>query len=141
MEEELALQFGDARLYAWLTGVFGASALLLVMLGIYGVISNAVTRRWAELGIRMALGARPGNIVALVLDQASRPMILGIVIGAAASLAVATLAASLVYGLAPNDPTTLIAVGAILFATGLAACFLPAWRATRLDPKAVLQAR
>ena len=141
MDEELALQFGDARLYAWLTGVFGASAILLVMLGIYGVISNAVTRRWAELGVRMAIGARPSDIVTLVVGQASRPMALGIVIGALASLAVATLAASLVYGIAPNDPATCLAVAGILVLTGLAACILPARRAARLDPKDVLQAR
>jgi ABC-type antimicrobial peptide transport system permease subunit len=111
------------------------------MLGIYGVISNTVTRRWAELGIRMAMGARPSDIVTLVLEQASRPMILGVAVGAGASLAVATLAASLVYGMAPTDPVTFIAVGVILLATGLAASLLPARRATRLDPKDVLQAR
>jgi ABC-type antimicrobial peptide transport system permease subunit len=141
MEEEMALQFGDARLYAWLTGVFGASALLLVILGIYGVISNAVTRRWTELGIRMAVGAQPRDIVALVLGQAARPMLGGVVIGALGSVALATLASSLVYGIAPNDPVTFIAVGVLLLATGLAACFLPARRATRLDPRSVLQAR
>ena len=141
MEEEMALQFGDARLYAWLTGVFGGSALLLVMLGIYGVISNAVTRRWSELGISMAIGAQSRDIVALVLGQASRPMLLGVAIGAIASVALATLAASLVYGVAPNDPLTFVAVGAMLLVTGLAACLIPARRATRLDPKEVLQAR
>ena len=141
MDDEMALQFGDARLYAWLTGVFGSSALLLVMLGIYGVISNAVTRRWTELGIRMAVGAQPREILLLVLQQASRPMVLGVAAGAIGSLALATLASSLVYGMAPNDPVTFAAVGAILLATGLAACFLPARRATRLDPKDVLQAR
>jgi putative ABC transport system permease protein len=141
MEEELGLQFGDARLYAWLTGVFGGSALLLVILGIYGVISNAVTRRWTELGIRMAVGAQPHDIVALVLGQAARPMLGGVVIGALGSIALATLASSLVYGMAPNDPVTFIAVGVLLLATGLAACFLPARRATKLDPRSVLQAR
>jgi putative ABC transport system permease protein len=141
MEEELALQFGDARLYAWLTGVFGASALLLVTIGIYGVISNAVTRRWSELGVRMAIGARPADIVALVLGQASRPMLLGIVVGALASLAAATLATSLVYGIASTDPLTYVGVGVILLGTGLVACLLPARRATRLDPKDVLQVR
>jgi putative ABC transport system permease protein len=111
------------------------------MLGIYGVISNAVTRRWSELGIRMAIGAQSRDIVALVLGQASRPMLLGVAIGAIASVALATLAASLVYGVAPNDPLTFVAVGAMLLVTGLAACLIPARRATRLDPKEVLQAR
>jgi predicted permease len=141
MEEELGLQFGDARLYAWLTGVFGASALLLVTIGIYGVISNAVTRRWSELGVRMAIGARPADIIALVLGQASGPMAIGLVVGAAVSVAAGSLAASLVYGVTSTDPLTYAGVGAILLATGLVASFLPARRATRLDPKDVLQAR
>jgi predicted permease len=141
MEEELGLQFGDARLYAWLTGVFGGSALLLVTIGIYGVISNAVTRRWSELGVRMAVGARPRDIVTLVLSQASRPLAIGIAIGAVGSLAGATLATSLVYGMASTDPLTFVGVGLMLFGTGLGASVLPARRATRLDPKEVLQAR
>ena len=141
MEEELALQFGDARLYAWLTGVFGGIALLLVTIGIYGVMSNAVTRRYTELGVRMAIGARPRDIVSLVLAQASRPMLAGIAVGAAAALASATLATSLVYGMAPTDPATFAGVAVTLLVTGLIACYLPARRATRLDPKQVLQSR
>ena len=139
MEEELALQFGDARLYAWLTGLFGAGALLLVTIGIYGVISNAVTRRWSELGVRMAVGARPRDIVVLVLGDGSRPLLLGILVGAAGALAAATLATSLVYGVAPTDPVTFGGVGLTMLAPGLVACYLPARRATRRDLVRVLQ--
>jgi ABC-type antimicrobial peptide transport system permease subunit len=112
-----------------------------VTIGIYGVISNAVTRRWSELGVRMAVGARPRDIVTLVLSQASRPLAIGIAIGAVGSLAGATLATSLVYGMASTDPLTFVGVGLMLFGTGLGASVLPARRATRLDPKEVLQAR
>jgi putative ABC transport system permease protein len=139
MEEELALQFGDARLYAWLTGLFGAGALLLVTIGIYGVISNAVTRRWSELGVRMAVGARPRDIVVLVLGDGSRPLLLGILVGAAAALAGATVATSLVYGVATTDPLTFGGVGLTMLALGLAASYLPARRASRLDPMRVLR--
>ena len=141
MEEELGLQFGDARLHAWLTGVFGASALLVVTIGIYGVISNAVTRRWSELGLRMAVGAAPRDIVALVVRQAARPVLLGIGVGAAVSFAVATLATSLLYGMAPTDPTTFLTVATLLAMTGFVACILPARRATRFDPREVLGVR
>ena len=140
MEGELAAQFGDARLYAWLTAVFGASALLLVAIGIYGVMSNGVRRRWAELGIRMAVGARPSDIVVLVLGQATRPMVFGLVIGVAAAAASATLAQSLVFGIAPTDPGTFAIVAAAIVGIGLVACYLPARRAARLDPRQVLQA-
>ena len=139
MEGELAAQFGDARLYAWLTAVFGASALLLVAIGIYGVISNGVRRRWSELGIRMAVGARPSDIVVLVLGQAARPMVLGLVVGMLAAVTSGTLAQSLVFGIAPTDPVTFAIVAGSIISIGLLACYLPARRAAKLDPRQVLQ--
>ena len=139
MEEELALQFGDARLYAWLIGVFGASALLLVAMGVYGVMSNAVTRRWSEIGLRMAVGARPADIVALVVRGAAGPLLLGIVAGAFAALASARLTAALVYGIGSTDPLTYIFVALGLLLVGGLACLVPARRASRLDPRTVLQ--
>ena len=141
MDEELGIQFGDARLYAWLTAVFGAIALLLVTVGVYGVISNAVTRRWSELGVRMAVGARPAEIEMLVLSQAAWPMLLGITVGAVASLAVAELLASLVYGIGTTDPVSFMGVGVVLLGVGLVACYLPARRVTKLDLRDVLQPR
>ena len=139
MEEELSLQFGDARLYAWLIGVFGTSALLLVAMGVYGVMSNAVTRRWSEIGLRMAVGARPVDIVTLVVRQAARPMLLGIVVGAAAAIASARLVASLIYGVGASDPVTFVGVALGLLLVGALACLIPARRASRLDPRTVLQ--
>jgi predicted permease len=139
MEEELGLQFGDARLYAWLIGVFGGSAILLVAMGVYGVISNAVTRRWSELGLRMAVGATPGDIVGLVMRQALRPMVLGITVGAVAALASVRVVASLVFGIESTDPVSFAAVSIGLLALGMVAGWLPARRASRLDPRSVLQ--
>jgi predicted permease len=139
MEEELALQFGDARLYAWLTGVFGATALLLVTLGIYSVIANAVTRRLSELSVRMAVGARPRDIVVMVLSQASRPLFVGIAVGGALALAGVGLAASLVFGVGTRDPVTFLAVAVVVLATGLVASYIPGRRAARLDPNVLLR--
>jgi ABC-type antimicrobial peptide transport system permease subunit len=139
MEEELSGQYRDARLYSWLTGVFGGSALLLVMIGIYGVISSAVTRRLPELGVRMAVGARPRDIVLLVARQASRPMLIGVGIGAAAALAGASFMASLVYGVTATEPALYAGVGAGMLAAGLLACSFPAFRATRVSTSRLLQ--
>jgi predicted permease len=134
MEEEQALQFGDARLYAWLTGVFGATALLLVMLGIYSVIANAVARRLAELSVRIAVGARPVDIIGLVLSQATRPLALGVGVGAVVAAAGLGVARTLVYGMELRDPATFAVVGLLLVLTGIAASYFPARRAARVDP-------
>ena len=139
MEEELGIQYADARLYAWLTGVFGGSGLLLVAIGIHGVIANGVTRRRGELGIRMAIGARPRDIVTLIVSQGSRPLLLGIVVGVLVALAAAQLAVSLVHGVAATDPATYAAVGVLLLGVGLVACWLPAWRASRVAPTRMLR--
>jgi putative ABC transport system permease protein len=139
MEEELALQFRDARLYAWLTGIFGASALSLVLIGIYGVLANAVARRMREIGVRMAIGATPTQIVRLVLAQAALPVGIGVVAGATGALLASRFARTLVYGLTPDDPSTFVAVAVALLTTGLLASALPARRATRLDPSIVLR--
>jgi predicted permease len=134
MEEELALQFGDARLYAWLTGVFGVTALLLVTLGIYSVIANAVVRRLAELSVRIAVGARPVDIIALVLTQATRPLAIGVGTGALVAAAGVGVARTLIYGMGLRDPATFGIVGALILLTGAAASYFPARRAARVDP-------
>ena len=139
MEEELGIQYGDARLYAWLTLVFGVSGLLLVAIGVHGVIANGVTRRRAELGIRMAVGARPSDIIALVVKEGARPLVFGLGLGALAALAGARLAVSLVHGVTPTDPLTYLSVGLLLLSIGVIACWLPARRATRLAPTRMMQ--
>jgi putative ABC transport system permease protein len=139
MEEELRLQFNDARMYAWTTAVFGGSALVLVAIGIFGVLSNAVTRRFGEIGIRMAVGATPWRIRALVLLQAGRPIVTGLVIGGVIAVAATRTLRSLVYGITPTDPITIGAVAMSLLAIGFLASYLPARRATRIDPAVVLR--
>ena len=138
MEGELGLQYGDARFYAWLTGVFGASALALALLGIYGVLTNAVSRRFIEIGVRMAVGARQADIVRMILMQGARTVGIGLAIGVPIALAAGRLVASLVYDVRPADPLTFGLVAGGLFAFGLIAAWLPARRASQVDPATLL---
>src|SRR5688572_24308404 len=106
MEEELHRQYGDARLYAWLTAVFGLSALGLVLLGVYGVVHKSVNRRLPELAIRMAIGAAPARLTAMVMADTLRPLAFGLALGVAAALAGSRVLDSLVYGVPTTDPLT-----------------------------------
>lgn len=127
------------RVVAMLAGFFGVLALLLAGLGLYGVTVYAVSRRRTEIGIRLALGAAPANVVRLVLLRVSLLVALGVVVGTVVSLSTTTLAASLLYGLDPRDPTTLIGAATMLATVGMFAGWLPAWRASRIDPATVLR--
>jgi len=114
------------RLIAMLSGFFGALALLLAGLGLYGVTAYAVTRRRAEIGIRMALGAAPANVVRLVLSRVSILVGTGVLVGAIISLWASQFVAALLYGLEPRDPTTLFAAALVLGAVAALAAWLPA---------------
>ncbi len=127
------------RLVAMLSGFFGAVALLLAGLGLYGVTAYAVSRRRTEIGIRLALGARPGGVVRLVLRRVALLVGTGVVVGGVASLWAARFAGSLLYGLQPRDPWTLGAAAAVLAGVGALAGWLPARRASRVDPARVLR--
>ena len=127
------------RLVAMLSGFFGALALLLAGIGLYGVTSYAVTRRVGEIGIRLALGAGARDVLALVLVRVFTLVGLGVAIGVAASVFAARFVGSLVYGLPPRDPLTLAGAAAVLAAIGAIAGWLPARRAARIDPAAVLR--
>jgi predicted permease len=127
------------RVVAMLSGFFGALALLLAGLGLYGVTSYAVSRRRTEIGIRMALGAAPRGVVRLVLSRIAVLIGIGVLIGAGISLWTAKFVAALLYGLEPRDPLTLISAAVILGAVGAAAGWLPAYRASRIDPAEVLR--
>jgi ABC-type antimicrobial peptide transport system permease subunit len=127
------------RLVAMLSGFFGALALLLAGLGLYGVTAYAVARRRAEIGIRMALGAAPGAVVRLVLSRVLLPVGLGVLAGASLSLWASTFVSTLLYGLQPRDPPTLAGAGVTLAAVGALSGWLPAWRASRIDPADVLR--
>jgi ABC-type antimicrobial peptide transport system permease subunit len=139
MSDEVRDALAQDRIVAELSGFFGGLALLLAGLGLYGVTSYAVTRRRTELGIRMALGAAPANVVRLVLVRMSALVAAGVVVGAALALGAARFAAALLYGLEPRDPATLIGAVVTLVAVGTIAGGLPAYRASRIDPAEVLR--
>ena len=127
------------RLLAQLASFFGALALLLACTGLYGLLSYEVARRTREIGIRMAVGAQRQNVIGMVVMQAFALALAGAVIGIAASLGVARLLQSMLYGIGASDPLTLAGVASLLLAVVLAACFLPARRATRIDPLVALR--
>ena len=129
------------RLVAMLAGFFGALALLLAALGLYGITTHAVAQRRGEIGVRMALGATPGGIVRLVLARISLLVGGGVAIGTAVSLWAARFAASLLYGITPRDPVTLAGAGLTLAVVAAIAAWLPARRAARVDPSDVLRAQ
>src|SRR5262249_53972630 len=139
LADQVHASLAQERLVALLSGFFGVLALLLAGLGLYGVTSYAVTRRGMEIGIRMALGAAPGGVVRLVLARVTLLVGIGVAVGAAASVWAAKFVAALLYGLEPRDPATLAGSAAALAAVGAIAGWLPAYRASRLDPAAVLR--
>ena len=127
------------RLMAMLAGFFGLLAMILAVVGLYGVISYLVTRRRNEIGIRLALGASRGHVVRMVMREAGWLLVIGLVTGTALSLAAGRSAGSLLFGLKPYDPLTLAAASALLAAIAALASFLPARRASKLDPMIALR--
>jgi putative ABC transport system permease protein len=122
-----------------LLGVFAGVALLLAAIGIYGVISYSVTQRIHELGIRAALGASRGGLLALVIRRGMAQAMGGLALGLAGSLAVTRLLSSLLFGVSPRDPGTLIAAAAILTVVAFMASYIPARRAANVDPLVALR--
>jgi predicted permease len=127
------------RLLAQLLGAFAGLALLLAAIGTYGVLSYMVAERRREIGIRMALGADQGSVLAQVMKQGLVLTTVGIIAGLAGAFALNRLIASLLYGVQPTDPTTIVAVVATITLVAAVACWIPAWRASRLDPNVVLR--
>jgi predicted permease len=127
------------RLLAHLLGGFAGIALLLAAIGTYGVLSYMVAQRRREIGVRMALGADRGRVLAHVLKQGLMLTTIGIAAGLAGAFALNQVIASLLFGVRPTDPTTLALVVLTIVAVAMAACWLPAWRASRLDPNVVLR--
>jgi predicted permease len=127
------------RMLARLSGFLGVLALLVACVGLYGVLSYGVTRRTAEIGIRVALGAQPSWVAALVLRQTATLVSIGIAAGLGLSLALTRLTEAFLYGVKPNDPVVIAAAAVALAAVGLAAAYLPARRASRVDPLIALR--
>ncbi|HTE43855.1 MAG TPA: FtsX-like permease family protein, partial [Gemmatimonadaceae bacterium] len=139
MDHVVAASTSQRRLALVLFGAFAGAALLLAIAGIYGVLAGSVAERTREIGVRSALGATPGDIVALVVGQGGRLAAVGIVLGLAGSFALTRYLQSLLFGIAPNDPATLAGVCVLLAGVTLAACLIPAARAARVDPSTALR--
>jgi putative ABC transport system permease protein len=139
MERVVSDSLADMHFYVWLIGAFAGLAVLLAACGVYGVISYAVTARTQEFGVRLALGAQGAQIMRLVLGHGSGLLLWGIVLGVAGTLAVARLLGSFFGGVISADPAMLSIVGVVLAAVAVAACFVPAQRAMRVDPLVALK--
>jgi predicted permease len=139
LEEEVDASLWQETLLAWLSSVFAAAAAALAGVGLYGMLAYAVTQRKREIGIRMALGAEPGNIARLVSWQALWPVAAGIAVGTAAFAATARWIASLLYGVHAADPVTIFASVAFVALVATMAVSVPAWQAIRVDPSQVLR--
>jgi ABC-type antimicrobial peptide transport system permease subunit len=127
------------RLIAMMSGFFGALALLLAGLGLYGTVAHAVSARRTEIGVRMALGAQPAGIMRLVLHRVGVLIAAGLIVGLAGSWWSARFIAPLLFQMEPQDPMTFSVTAAVLVAVGLLAGWVPARRAARLDPAIVLR--
>jgi predicted permease len=139
LSDHIGLSLAQERLVARLGAFFGLLALLLACVGLYGVLSYAVARRTNEIGIRIALGAMRGDVIWLVLREALALVGAGVVIGLLASLAATRTVSTLIFGLGPNDPLTIAAATMLLLAVAALAGYLPAHRASRIDPMAALR--
>jgi len=122
-----------------LLATFAVVALLLAAVGIYGVISYAVSRRTHEIGVRIALGATPTSVVRLIIAKGMRAVVIGVFVGMAGALLTSQLMTKLVYGVRVTDPATYVAVGLLLALVALLASYIPARRATRIDPLAAMR--
>lgn len=139
IDELKAESWAVDRLRSGLLGVFAAIALALAAIGIFGVVSYSVVQRTQEIGIRAALGATPANLIALVLGGGMAWVTLGLAAGAIGSFGTTRLLASVLFGVGPSDPITLMATLTILAGVGVLACYLPARRASRIDPLVALR--
>lgn len=138
-EQAYAAQLAPRRLNLALIGVFGGTALLLALAGIYGSIAFHVARRTHEIGVRMALGARPGRVVSMVVRRSLLLAGIGVAAGSAIALAASRLASSLLYGITPHDPISYAAAAVVLLVAAVTAGSIPALRAARVDPVTALR--
>jgi putative ABC transport system permease protein len=134
LEQSISVAYFAQRMGGSLLGVFGALALALAAVGLYGVLAYSVTQRSREVGIRMALGAARRDVLRLVLMQGLRLAAIGLAIGLAAAIAVTRLMSAMLFGVSPRDPLTIVSVSLLMIAVALGASLLPAYRATKIDP-------
>jgi putative ABC transport system permease protein len=139
MQEILGQTFARQRFSALLLIGFSIAALLLAAVGIYGVLAYSVSERTREIGVRVALGAEPGRIAALIVGDGARPVLAGIAIGIGGALGLSSLLKSLLFGIGPRDPVTFVIAPFLLMSVALVAAYVPARRASRLDPMQALR--
>jgi putative ABC transport system permease protein len=139
MDDLVTNSISQQRFNMLLLGAFAGLAVLLAAVGIYSVLSYSVRRRFREIGIRLALGARLGDVVRMVVFEGMKPTLLGLAIGAAGALALGRVLSSLIFGVKPTDPLTFLTVTALLAAIALLASTIPAYRATKVDPMVALR--
>src|SRR5262249_9333247 len=139
LEQYRADYLSNERLRAAMFGGFGLLALVLASLGLYGALSYSVAQRMQEIGVRMALGARTGDVLWLVVGAGIRLTAIGGALGLAGGFAAARVLKSLIYGVSPTDPLTFIAIALLLTLVALLACWIPARRATKVDPVVTLR--
>jgi ABC-type antimicrobial peptide transport system permease subunit len=139
MNQLLDDSVASPRFNARLFGILGGLAAVLAMMGIYGVMTYAVSQRTHEMGVRIALGAEPRNILRMVLSQGLRLSLIGLGLGLAASFGLTRLMSGFLFGVRPLDPETFVVVTASLLAVAAVACWIPARRATRVDPMIALR--
>jgi ABC-type antimicrobial peptide transport system permease subunit len=139
MEERLSKSMSTRTFDMLMLGIFAAVALIVAGVGVYGVVSYAVSQRVHEFGIRVALGAGPADLVRLVLGQGMRLAALGVIVGIVGAIGVTRWLKTLLYEIKPTDPLTMVAVAALMTAVALLACYIPARRAMRVDPMVALR--
>lgn len=140
MDQVVAQSVAEPRFYMLLLTIFAGVALVLAAVGIFGVTSFAVLQRTREIGIRLALGASGGGVLRQTIMRAMRAVLLGLGLGLVLTLALRRVVAGMLYGVGPADPLTLIGVALLLAGVGLLASWIPARRATRVDPMVALRA-
>ena len=139
MQEQVDRTTAFQRTAVMMLAVFGGLALVLAAIGLYGVMSYTVSQSTRELGLRMALGADRGNLVRLIMSNGLALTAAGVVVGMAAALGLTRLMGTLLYKVSPRDPLVFASAFVVMMIAASAACFLPAWRATRTDPVRALR--
>jgi ABC-type antimicrobial peptide transport system permease subunit len=139
MEKALLNYTESRRTYMKLIGLFAGVGLVLAAVGLYGVMSYSIARRTHEIGVRMALGAHHTDVLRIVLKKGLMLISIGLAIGVVGALALTRVLGSLLYDVASTDPVTFVAVSLMLMVVGLAACYIPARRAARIDPMTALR--